>query len=124
MGTFKCRNPSPTPCSQGESYDRELLLKSRAEYERLYNWSIRDPEAFWGQMAKDYYWSKKVRDTSLQSLHQHQAAAAQKEINCEELEHHYAVIVLQIAAAVAADLSYRAVLCCPLLLMHCWFWSG
>jgi hypothetical protein len=41
--------------------DREPLIKDRAEYERLYNWSLRDPVSFWGQMAKDFYWVKKVR---------------------------------------------------------------
>lgn len=42
--------------------DREPLIKDRAEYERLYNWSLRDPVSFWGQMAKDFYWVKKWED--------------------------------------------------------------
>jgi acetyl-CoA synthetase len=34
-------------------------LKSLEEYKALYDWSIKDPEGFWGQMAKQLDWYKK-----------------------------------------------------------------
>lgn len=40
--------------------DRAPLVRDRAEYERLYKWSIDDPQDFWGNMAQDYFWAKKV----------------------------------------------------------------
>ena len=40
--------------------DRQPLVKDRAEYERLYKWSVEDPQGFWAHMAHDYYWAKKV----------------------------------------------------------------
>lgn len=36
------------------------MVRDRAEYERLYKWSIDDPQDFWGNMAQDYFWAKKV----------------------------------------------------------------
>jgi hypothetical protein len=51
---------APSSATFLNTCDREPLIKDRAEYERLYNWSLRDPVSFWGQMAKDYYWVKKV----------------------------------------------------------------
>lgn len=41
--------------------DRAPLVRDRAEYERLYKWSIDDPQDFWASMAQDYFWAKKVR---------------------------------------------------------------
>lgn len=40
--------------------DRQPLVKDRAEYERLYKWSVEDPQGFWAHMAHDYFWAKKV----------------------------------------------------------------
>lgn len=42
--------------------DRAPLVRDRAEYERLYKWSIDDPQDFWANMAQDYFWAKKVRN--------------------------------------------------------------
>jgi acetyl-CoA synthetase len=36
-------------------------VADRAAYERLYKWSIEDPQDFWAHMAQDYFWAKKVR---------------------------------------------------------------
>jgi hypothetical protein len=40
--------------------DRAPLVRDRSEYERLYKWSIDDPQDFWASMAQDYFWAKKV----------------------------------------------------------------
>jgi hypothetical protein len=40
--------------------DRAPLVRDRAEYERLYKWSIDDPQDFWANMAQDFFWAKKV----------------------------------------------------------------
>lgn len=39
----------------------ESRLKSEAEYRRLYERSIRDPEGFWGEVASGFQFHKKVR---------------------------------------------------------------
>lgn len=40
--------------------ERAPLVHDRSEYERLYKWSIDDPQDFWASMAQDYFWAKKV----------------------------------------------------------------
>ncbi|KAL6774217.1 ACS1 [Auxenochlorella protothecoides x Auxenochlorella symbiontica] len=34
-------------------------VKSLDEYKRMYDQSLKDPEAFWGKIAEDFYWKKK-----------------------------------------------------------------
>ncbi len=36
----------------------QAYIKSRAEYEKMWKQSIDDPEAFWGEMAKNLHWFK------------------------------------------------------------------
>eukprot|EP00775_Hariotina_reticulata_P007053 gene7053-7267_t len=45
--------------TRAETADRAPLVRDRTEYERLYKWSIEDPQDFWAHMAHDYYWAKK-----------------------------------------------------------------
>lgn len=33
-------------------------IPSREVYDKLYAQSLADPEAFWGNIAKDFYWKK------------------------------------------------------------------
>eukprot|EP00879_Flechtneria_rotunda_P008446 GHRR01008847.1.p1 GENE.GHRR01008847.1~~GHRR01008847.1.p1 ORF type:complete len:661 (+),score=158.01 GHRR01008847.1:1305-3287(+) len=45
--------------NQMNATDRPPLVKDRSEYERLYDWSVEDPQRFWAHMANDYYWAKR-----------------------------------------------------------------
>jgi len=40
-------------------FSQAAALKSLEEYKALYNWSIKDPEGFWGQVANQLDWYKK-----------------------------------------------------------------
>lgn len=49
------------------AFSAVALVKSRVEYDALYQESIQDPEGFWGRMADELHWFKKwdkVLDTS------------------------------------------------------------
>lgn len=37
-------------------------MPSRAERDRLYQWSLDDPNGFWAHMAQDYYWKTRWAD--------------------------------------------------------------
>jgi len=39
-----------------ETYKRDAHCKSLEEYKALYEWSVSDPEGFWGDIAQDFYW--------------------------------------------------------------------
>ena len=39
-----------------EEYKRDAHISSLDEYRRLYKRSIEDPEGFWTDIAKDFYW--------------------------------------------------------------------
>lgn len=45
--------PPPTDLS------KNAWIKSRAEYQKLYDESIKDPDGFWGRMAEDLLWYRK-----------------------------------------------------------------
>jgi acetyl-CoA synthetase len=50
-------------------FQRTAHVKSMAEYQALYEESIRDPEGFWGRMADSFVWQQrwsKVRDYSFE----------------------------------------------------------
>ncbi|MFA5810821.1 MAG: acetyl-coenzyme A synthetase N-terminal domain-containing protein, partial [bacterium] len=38
---------------------KNAWIKSFAEYKKMYDRSINDPEGFWGEMAQDFEWFKK-----------------------------------------------------------------
>jgi acetyl-CoA synthetase len=40
-------------------YARKAYINDMAEYRRMYEWSISDPEGFWADMAQGFYWKKK-----------------------------------------------------------------
>jgi acetyl-CoA synthetase len=40
-------------------FSQAAALKSLEEYKALYNWSIKDPEGFWGQVANQLDWYRK-----------------------------------------------------------------
>ncbi len=40
-------------------FSETAALRSLEEYKALYNWSIKDPEGFWGKMAEQLHWYKK-----------------------------------------------------------------
>jgi acetyl-CoA synthetase len=40
-------------------FSQTAALRSLEEYKALYNWSIKDPEGFWGQVANQLDWYKK-----------------------------------------------------------------
>ncbi len=42
-----------------KEFSEVAALKSLEEYKALYNWSIKDPEGFWGQVAGQLDWYKK-----------------------------------------------------------------
>jgi len=42
-----------------KEFSRTAALRSLEEYKALYNWSIKDPEGFWGQVANQLDWYKK-----------------------------------------------------------------
>jgi len=42
-----------------KEFSEAAALKSLDEYKALYNWSIKNPEEFWGQMANQLDWYKK-----------------------------------------------------------------
>src|SRR5258708_14479994 len=42
-----------------EEFSRQAHIKSLADYERLYNESVDDPEKFWGRIASELHWFKK-----------------------------------------------------------------
>ena len=39
-------------------YAAKAYINDMAEYRRMYDWSIKDPDGFWADMAKDFYWKK------------------------------------------------------------------
>ena len=39
-----------------EEYKRDAHISNIEEYRRMYKRSIEDPEGFWGDIAKDFYW--------------------------------------------------------------------
>jgi len=45
------------PASEG--FSQIAALRSMKEYKALYNWSVADPEGFWGQIAEALDWYKK-----------------------------------------------------------------
>lgn len=42
-----------------ENY-RHSALESREQYDAMYKRSVEDPEGFWGDIAKEFYWKKQV----------------------------------------------------------------
>jgi len=42
-----------------KEFSQTAALRSLEEYKALYNWSIKDPEGFWGQVANQLDWYKK-----------------------------------------------------------------
>jgi acetyl-CoA synthetase len=42
-----------------QEFSQSASLRSLEEYKALYNWSIKDPEGFWGKMAEQLDWYKK-----------------------------------------------------------------
>jgi len=52
MAESRIFHPSP-------EFSEAAALKSLEEYKALYNWSIKDPEGFWGQVADQLDWYKK-----------------------------------------------------------------
>lgn len=42
-----------------ENY-KHSLLESKEQYDAMYKQSIEDPERFWSDIAKDFYWKKQV----------------------------------------------------------------
>ena len=45
--------------SPPKEFSETAALRSLEEYRALYNWSIKDPEGFWGHMAEQLDWYKK-----------------------------------------------------------------
>jgi hypothetical protein len=41
-----------------------LLLLLLLQYDEMYKRSIEDPNGFWGDIAKEFFWKKQVRHTS------------------------------------------------------------
>lgn len=39
---------------------KHSLVESREQYDAMYKRSIEDPEGFWSDIAKDFYWEKEV----------------------------------------------------------------
>ncbi len=46
------------------SFAKQAHLKSRAEYDKMYQESIRDPQSFWGKIGENFYWQKKWDNVS------------------------------------------------------------
>jgi len=42
-----------------DTFVAQATIKSKAEYEKMYDRSISDPEGFWGEVAEDFYWKEK-----------------------------------------------------------------
>ncbi|MBN1773974.1 MAG: acetate--CoA ligase [Deltaproteobacteria bacterium] len=42
-----------------KDFTARAYIKSRADYEKIYNKSISDPDAFWGEIASELHWFKK-----------------------------------------------------------------
>ncbi len=42
-----------------ENY-RHSALESREQYDAMYKRSVEDPEGFWGDIAKEFYWKKQL----------------------------------------------------------------
>ena len=42
-----------------ENY-KHSYLESKEQYDAMYKQSIEDPESFWSDIAKDFYWKKQV----------------------------------------------------------------
>ena len=56
---------APTPVSL--EFAKLSWLGSRSEYNRMYDWSVKDPDGFWGEMATSIDWVKpfsRVQDVS------------------------------------------------------------
>nr|QKY14945.1 acetyl-coenzyme a synthetase (ACSA) [Polytomella parva] len=41
---------------------RAPLIPSREEYDKLYKWSIEDPNSFWAEQAKQFYWHTPIEE--------------------------------------------------------------
>lgn len=46
----------PTLFSPPESLQNEAHVKNMEQYRNMYKKSIEDPEGFWGDIAKSFYW--------------------------------------------------------------------
>ena len=46
-----------------ENY-KHSYLESKEQYDAMYQQSIEDPESFWSDIAKDFYWEKQVHSHS------------------------------------------------------------
>ncbi len=56
IASMMAENRKFTPSKE---FSEAAALKSLDEYKALYNWSIKDPEGFWGQVASQLDWYKK-----------------------------------------------------------------
>ena len=37
---------------------KDAFISSREQYDQMYKQSIEEPDVFWGNIAKDFYWKK------------------------------------------------------------------
>ena len=44
--------------SPSEEFKKNALISSKEEYQKMYNESIQNPEAFWGKVAEELHWFK------------------------------------------------------------------
>jgi acetyl-CoA synthetase len=42
-----------------EPFSRRAYIKSMAQYQKMYNESVKSPEKFWAKIAEDLYWFKR-----------------------------------------------------------------
>lgn len=47
-----------------KEFSRKALISNPQSYKALYNWSIKDPEEYWGQLAEQLVWQKKWNNFS------------------------------------------------------------
>ena len=53
------------------AYQARTGINSRADYEALYERSIKDPAGFWAEFARQFHWEKPVRSPPLSTAWLH-----------------------------------------------------
>ena len=55
------------PFTAPEEFRKACHVGSREQYDEMYKRSIEDPEGFWGDIADQFHWEKKVTGTMHES---------------------------------------------------------
>lgn len=58
--TQSTKHAAVPPWTPPEELAKACHVSSREQYDEMYKRSIEDPEGFWGDIANEFHWEKKV----------------------------------------------------------------